>query len=421
MDLWVKQSRQAPLVRYEQAVMFAQAGKPDRAEQILRALPSDIPDAAGNAYLRGTIAINLGQLDEAREHLRRAASANPGSGQIWLALMRAGPPSPEDAETALNAGLTMRSAPALERAAYHYALGEINAAQNDPPAAFEQFSAGAKLAREARRYEPEADRRNADDARSGWTKGALGGGGAGAGDSRVGRAIFVTGLPRSGTTLIEQILASHGAVDGGDELGLLRLLEQDIGGKSRAHYERYLKAGGSAETLQNLYDHLLSERFPGSGRVVDKTLNASRYMGLISVLFPDAPIIWVRRDPLDCAWSAYRTWFARGVDWSWSLGSIAEHFRLEDALYRHWTGMFGNRILTVQYSDLIDQPEQQIGRIADHCGLAIEPAMLRSHETERLVTTASVSQVREPINRKGTGSAQPYREFLQPFVDAYHN
>lgn len=418
MEVWVEQSGNDPHVRYEQAALGAQVGQLGRAEQLLHAIGPDVPDVASNAYLHGTIATNLGRLDEARAHLRRAAHANPHSGQIWLALMKVGPDE-SDAKAALAAEPAMQAAPAPERAAYCYALGNLHAARGDPPAAFAKFEAGAKLAGEFRPYDARTDRRDADTVRSDWTSEAIEHAARPEERSGTGRPIFVAGLPRSGTTLVEQILASHSEVDGGDELGLLRLVEQDIRGTSPARIEQYVQTGGSVEALRDLHDHLLSERFPGNGRVVDKTLSASRQMGLIAILYPHAPIIWVRRDPLDCAWSAFRTWFARGVNWSFSLEAIAEHFQLEDALHRHWSGVLGDRILTVEYRALVEQPERQIERIADHCGLPFELSMVRPHETARAVTTASVTQVREPINRKGLGAAAPYRKFLQPFVDAY--
>jgi hypothetical protein len=208
-------------------------------------------------------------------------------------------------------------------------------------------------------------------------------------------------------------------VDGGEELGLFRLLEQDIGGKSAEDLDAHCARGGTLDELRALYLHLLAERYPGTGRVVDKTLNLSRYAGLVSTLFPDAPIIWLRRDPLDCAWSAFRSWFLRGIDWSWSLEDIAAHFKIEDRLFAHWSGLLGDRLLVVDYAELVSDPGRQIERILSQCGLPREPACFSPHTTARAVTTASVAQVREPINRRGIDSARPYREQLKPFSVAY--
>ena len=419
MDVWADQSRHDPYVRFEQASVAVQSGNHERAENILQEIAPDVPNAASNAYLRGTIATNFGRVAEARAHFRKAAKADPRSGQIWLALMKV-EPGKEDVQAALDAEPAMQTAPVIERAAYYYALGELHFARDDHRKAFAMFEKGAKLALEVRRYDPQIDKRDADTIRNVWTSDAIERISRTKERTKGGRVIFVTGLPRSGTTLVEQILASHSEVQGGGELGLLRLIEQDLGGSSPIHIEKYLQAGGSVDDLRNLHGHLLSERFPGNGHIVDKTLSASRQMGLIGVLYPEAPVIWVRRHPLDCAWSAFRTWFARRVNWSFSLEAIAAHFRMEDALHRHWCEVLGNRILTVEYGALVDQPDPEIERIASHCNLAFEAHMVRPHLAERSVTTASSLQVREPINTKGLAVAEPYRKFLQPFAENYY-
>ena len=127
----------------------------------------------------------------------------------------------------------------------------------------------------------------------------------------------------------------------------------------------------------------------------------------------------MRRYPLDCAWSVYRTLFLSGLDWSYSLEDIALFFRMEDSLHAHWQAILGERILTVDYADLVHAPETQIQRIMTHCGLALEPAQLQPHRTKRKIITASVAQVREPINTKGLNSSAPYRHMMAAFSDTY--
>ena len=233
------------------------------------------------------------------------------------------------------------------------------------------------------------------------------------------RPIFVTGLPRSGTTLVEQILASNSEVAGGEELSLFRLIGQDIGGLSHGDLQRLIAGGGDPQDLRDLYHHLLAERFPQTGRVVDKTLAASRNLGILASLFPDAPIIWLRRDPLDCAWSAFRTYFVRSVDWSWSLESIADYFRNEDRLFDHWTRELGERILVVPFADLVANPRHWTELITRHAGLVMEDSQLTPHLSDRAVITASATQVREAVHTRGVGSAEPYRAYLAPFLERY--
>jgi hypothetical protein len=134
---------------------------------------------------------------------------------------------------------------------------------------------------------------------------------------------------------------------------------------------------------------------------------------------PEAPIVWLKRDPLDCAWSCFRTHFLAGVSWSYDLADIAHHFRLEDELLARWQDILGDRVLVVPYEGLVADSAGWIRRILAHCQLSEEPEAFSPHENRRAVTTSSVMQVRRPINRAAVGAAEPYRAFLQPFVDAY--
>ena len=222
-----------------------------------------------------------------------------------------------------------------------------------------------------------------------------------------------------GTTLVEQILASHSAVNDGGELNIVQHLAVAAGGNGGDTVDRYLASGGTPDALGALYLHLLDERFGSTGRIVDKTIDASRFMGLIATALPDAPLIWMRRDPLDNAWSCFRTFFIGGVAWSFDFADMAHHFRLEDQLMTFWKAMLGERLLVVPFGDLVEEPASWTSRLLAHCGLEEEAAVYAPHLTERRVATASSLQVRRPINRDGIGVAAPYREFMQSFVETY--
>lgn len=403
---------------FELAAIRAQLGSLEEALQIVEKLPDGFPNEESNAYIRGTIASNLGQFELARTQLRRAIKANPRSGQAWLALAMIGRISDDDADAMDQAANGMYDAAPIERATYYYALGKLLDERGDFSHAFLNIEMGAAIMQALRRYDAKLDEASAAAAMEGWSaKSPFRGSRAGV-SAIQSRPIFVTGLPRSGTTLVEQILAAHSTVNGGEELGLFRLLEQDIGGKTRDHFDAY-EARSGCHNLRELYEHLVAQRYPGVGKVIDKTLNLSRYAGMVASVLPDAPIIWLRRDPLDCAWSAYRTWFLRGINWSWSLLDIAGHFKLEDRLFAFWKEQLGDRILEVDYTELVTDSIGQIGRILDHCDLAHEPKCFSPHESERKVITASVAQVREPINLKGLHSASNYEAQLKPFIEAY--
>jgi tetratricopeptide (TPR) repeat protein len=408
-----------PQVRYELAALAAQLGRLADASEIMEKLPVDTPNPVDYRYSLGTLATNLGRFDEAREHLRLAVAAKPGSGQAWLALAMVGEIEQSDLTSLFAAAPIVANAEPMEQAAYEYAVGKAHDEAGQNEAAFVSFARGAEIMRNARSYSVSLDKQDAVQSAKGWApilksrsldSATI--------DAEQPRPIFVTGLPRSGTTLVEQILASHSAVGGGEELGLMTIVTQDTG-KAADDFLHYQSKGGSAAELAQLYLHLLAQRQAGNSHVVDKTLDASRYMGLIATIFPTAPIIWLRRDPVDCAWSAYRTWFLRGLNWTWSQTDIAAHFAIEDALFAYWQSVLGAQMLVVNYADLVRDPQSQIERITKHCRLSLEQAQLSPHETRRVVKTASVAQVRQPIHTNAIGGSHTYRHHLKPFLAAY--
>ncbi|WP_370178340.1 sulfotransferase [Alteriqipengyuania sp.] len=419
MALLVEQSANRDLAMFERATIAAQVGRLEDASAILQSLPGNVPDPASHAYLRGTMAMNFGQIDEAEQFLLAAIEANPQLGQPHLALAKCRKRKEGDplGDRILAAGSAMANALPAEQAQYHFAAGSVQFDRKQADSAFEHFTQGAGLMATQRSYDHAADRREATISHEGYERDEI---------QRLGDmvqtdtsdAIFVTGLPRSGTTLVEQILASHSAVVGGQELGSMGVVQRDLSQNSYRGLKTY-GANAKLDNLSKLYLHLARERFGEAGRFVDKGLNNPRFIGMIASLLPQSPIIWLRRDPLDCAWSAYRTFFATGLEWSWKLEDIAHHFRIEDALFRFWSELLPDRILVVNYARLVNEPQAQIERILSFCNLASEPAVFEPHRTSRVVATASTMQVREPIGTGALGAADPYREHLRPFSDAY--
>ncbi|HEY6817299.1 MAG TPA: sulfotransferase [Croceibacterium sp.] len=400
--------------------LLAQIGAWDEVAALLRQWPAQVPKPVSYAYLRGTAALYLGETDEARRHLEEAVRLHPRVGSPWLSLdlVVDFAREPDLAELVIASERSMEQAPPAERGSYYYALGKAYADRGDHSRAFAAFARGAGAMKSHIAYSREQDRAEAIEAVRGYDADGI------AALARqqsepTGRGILVTGLPRSGSTLVEQILTSHSAVSGGGEIYRLGLLAKDVRGRSYPALRSYVDGGG-APAAARLWRHWLDERFPVPGRVVDKTLDASRLLGLAAALLPEAPLIWLRRDPLDCAWSCFRTSLAGAAPWSFDLEDIAYHFRLEDELLSRWQAILGDRLLVVPYEELVTAPEQWIRHLLAHCGLAEEPQVFAPHENRRAVTTSSVTQVRRPINRAGIGAAEPYREFLEPFVAAYY-
>ncbi|OZA72849.1 MAG: hypothetical protein B7X77_11035, partial [Caulobacter sp. 39-67-4] len=226
----------------------------------------------------------------------------------------------------------------------------------------------------------------------------------------------------SGTTLVEQILASHSGVKDGAELNLFRAATMALGGYAPSDVSRLAFFPGTENVwtlFGRVYLHLLDERFGPEGRIVDKTLNHTRMVGLIHHVLPKARFVWLRRDPADSALSCFRSHFVGGLNWAWSMRDIGAHFADEDRLHAHWTQQFPDAILTVPYEDLVKDPETWIARILEHCGLPFQAGVRDFHLTERAVTTSSSSQVRQPLNVRGIGAWRRYSQHMQPFFEAY--
>lgn len=419
-DAFVAAAGDTPQARYSKVVLLTQAGRLKAAHDLALTLPPDIPDPAGRAYLLGNTALTLGRVQEARDYLLTAVKHRPGWGPAWLTLSSTGSLKDDPiAEQMLADRAAAERQPEGDLARYWYAVGKLHADRGAHDDAFAAFAKGAALLRRLTPYSRHGNEKAAQAAMTGFPSGYIEQLNA-AQSIDTSRPIFVTGLPRSGTTLVEHILASHSTVADGAELNILQHVAVAAGGASGEALAACLAAGGSVEQLGGLYLHLMAERFGGDGRIVDKTVDASRFLGLAAALLPDAPLIWMRRDPLDSAWSCFRTFFIHGVAWSYDLTDIAHHFRLEDRLVDFWQDRLGARLLVVPYPKLVDAPEDWTSRILAHCGLAREAAAFVPHETERAVATASSLQVRRPINRDGLNVAAPYRKHLQPFIDAYH-
>ena len=419
MDAFVASAGNSPEALYQKVVLLTQTGRLRAAHDLLAAMPAGRMDPAARSYVLGNTALTLGLVEEGKAELVKVIEGRPGWGPAWLSLASAVDLANDPlGDRMLADAAAAEEQPAGDRARFCYALGKLHHDRCDHDRAFEAFARGAGLLRAELPYSRQGDRTNAEAAMSGFTPDLI------AQWNRqhsrpTDRPIIVTGLPRSGTTLVEQILTSHSAVADGGEISLAHHVAVAAGGTSGEAIAAHLARGGSIAEMGGLYLHLLEERFGPAGQIVDKTVDNSRFLGLIAAALPDAPLIWMRRDPLDSAWSCFRTFFIHGVGWSYDLADIAEHFVLEDRLVAYWQDCLGDRLLVVPYPALVDAPEDWTRRILAHCGLADEEQVHRFHETDRVVATASALQVRRPINRSGIGVAEPYRTFLQPFVDAY--
>jgi hypothetical protein len=420
MDLLVDAMGADPAARYQKAALLALIGEWREAFELIQALPEDVPDRVSNSYSRGMAALYVGKFDEAQRLLEQVTHWQPQSGPTWLALASTVNLSraPELAERLFAVERAMQSAPVADRAPYHFALGKARDDRGEHAQAADAFARGARNMKSLVSYDPDKDLAEAQRAVDGYDAARI----AAIAELQresTGRTIFVAGLPRSGTTLVEQILTCHSSVSDGGEISRLTLLANEIGGADWPTLARHVKAHGE-DALAQLWDHWLDELFPVPGRIVDKTVTTSRFLGLAAALLPQAPLIWMTRDPLDRAWSCFRTNFAgTAMPWSYDQQDMAIHFRIEDRLLAQWQAILGERLLVLSYEALVSEPEAWIPRLLAHCGLAEEPKVYAPHQNIRPVATASMVQVRRPISRGSIGAAEPYRSFLAPFIEAY--
>lgn len=406
---------------------LAKRGRTDQClAEISRVDASQRENDAAILHLLGTLAAQRGEFEEAEQLAQRTIEINPMIGQHWLSLAMIKTFRRDDPYLAQMESLRTGYAavPSAGRVPFLFALGKALHDIGEYDQAFAAIEEGAEIKRVEEAYDGSARETFTDRLISDFVPGNLSR--LTPSDCDSDRPIFVMGLPRSGTTLLEQILTSHSAVSGGGELNLFRAALHPAGDFSFNGALRY-EARSAAEQnnpwgdVGRDYMSMLDQRFGETGRIVDKTLNHSRFFGLLAHTLPNAPVIWIRRNPDDVALSVYRNFFSSTIRWAWSLSDIGHYFRCEDRLFEHWTRLHGNRILTVEYEKLVADPEPHIKSILDHVGLETEDAVFEPHRQEtRAVMTASVAQVREPISSKRVGAAQAYHAHLAPFRSAYY-
>ncbi len=224
--------------------------------------------------------------------------------------------------------------------------------------------------------------------------------------------IFIVGMMRSGSTLLEQMLAAHPDIGVAGEVPWLQEAVEQL---------QNAPPGGDADLLGltgQTYLDKLWQRHPAASRVVDKQLGNFLHLGLIHLLFPHAAILHVHRNPLDCCFSCYTLRFSQGHEYAFDLETMARQYNRYRQLMRHWQSVLPTgRILDVSYETLVSQPEPTIRNILDHLGLSWHPACLQPELVRRTVRTASLVQVRKPLYRDAIGRWKPYATWLKPLID----
>lgn len=394
-------------------------GNFDAALAIYDELFAARPDNHQVSLTRGHALKTLGRQGEAITAYRHAYASKPDFGDAYWSLANLKTYRFSDAELAAMRRLEADGSTAsVDRYHLCFALGKALEDRGEYADAFGYYDTGNRLKREELRYD--ADRMDAEMAaqKSACTPAlfaAKAGSGATAPDP-----IFIVGLPRAGSTLLEQILASHSAVEGTSELPNILALAHRLDGRRRVDEE--------ARYPGNL-DELSPDELTGFGEAylrdtamyrtgkpffIDKMPNNFRHIGLIHLILPNARIIDARRDPMGCCFSNFKQLFAEGQDFSYGLSEIGRYYSGYLDLMQHWDRVLPGKVLHVQYEDVVSDLETQVRRLLDFCGLPFEPACVNFHETDRAVRTASSEQVRQPIFRGGLDQWENFESFLAP-------
>lgn len=400
---------------------LAQAGQVEEAEKAYRKSLEIRPDAPSVHMSLAHMLKTLGQQDEALIEYRKSIEYNPALGESYWSMANLKVFRFTDEEVqAMEEQLRCDDLGEEARVHFLFALGKAYEDRKDYARAWSNYDQGNQLKRSCVVYDPEENELHLENIRDTYSAEFLAsheGAGHDAADP-----IFIVGLPRTGSTLVEQILASHSQVEGTAELPNLGKIANSTG-KYRPDGLAY------PNTLETLTDRDFAaygkeylkqvERHRVLGRpfFIDKMPNNFIHVGWIKLILPNAKIINTRRHPMDSLLGVYKQLFAKGQNFTYDTLELAEFYRCYDRIMSHWHDVLPGYILDVHYEDTVTDLEGQVRRILDFCGLEFEENCLRYYETSRPVKTASSEQVRQPIYTSALGLWQKYGDDLAEWQD----
>ena len=383
------------------ANMFGIIGQTDNAMQAYEQCLKHNPDDTSALIGRGHMLRIAGRQDEAQASYRRCVELCPEIGTAWWYLASFPRFAATDQEIAtMRAQSGSGNVTADSAVGFNFALARAFEQRNDFDAAWEQYTLGNAGKRALVKYDPVKAELELGKIRATFTADLF---------SQVKpdnaaevTPIFILGMPRSGSTLIEQILASHSQVEGTGELPYILMMTNSMITKEAGclHYTElvnYLPAEEFTRLGRNYLANADSHRVQGKPFFTDKMPPNFAHIGLIRLLLPQAKFIDARREPLAACVANYRQLFALGKNQSYDLTELGEYYVQYTMIMDHWDNVMPGAVLRVQYEDVVADLDNQVRRILEFCGLPFEAACLEYHKSERLVNTASAEQVREPI------------------------
>jgi len=405
------------------AVESMQSGDYDTALTTFDSILKILPEEPVTLTSRGNALKTQGRKEEAIDSYRRAIKKYPAHGEAYYSLANLKLFSFTDKE--IEAMESQEANPGISYMARIYldfALGKAYEDMGDFDKAFSYYERGNSFKRSQSRYKAEdittEFHAQADVFDDSFVQ-AIASSGAKAADP-----IFIVGLPRSGSTLLEQILASHSQVDGTMELPNILSLAQKLrrGDKlsGTSHYPSVLKTL-DAEALSKFGEAYIKDTRVHRGSApffIDKMPNNFRHIGLINLILPNAKIIDARRHPMGCCFSAFKQLFHEGQEFTYGLEQVGTYYKDYVELMDHWDKVLPGKVLRVQYEEVVSDLDTQVRRILDYCGLDFEENCISFYETDRSVRTPSSEQVRQPIYQSGVDQWKNFEANLEPLKKA---
>jgi tetratricopeptide (TPR) repeat protein len=405
------------------ASLLRRMGQPLEAVARLKQILASRPDDAEAWNLMGHALDEAGRGAEAIAAYDRSLSLAPGSAGAHFDRIMAGKVTAEDG---LLAGLQTLAARAAalaprDRAMLYFARGKAEEDLGRYDEAFADLAEGNRVKRGLVAYDEAAEAEGAERVRAAYTSALMQDKAGQGADSDL--PIFVLGFPRSGTTLVEQILASHPMVHGAGELKLVPRLVRNFAaetGIAGTYPEAIGQLDGSGlRRLGERYIEGARKLAPAAVHITDKLPGNYMHLGFIRLILPRAKVLHVRRDPLDTCVSCFSRSFGEELNFVYDLGELGRAYRRYAMLMDHWRQVLpADSMLEIRYEDVVEDLEGQARRILDHLGLPWDPRCLDFHRTERAVLTASVSQVRQPIFRSSLARWRRYEKHLGPLQAA---
>ncbi|MGH8287300.1 MAG: sulfotransferase, partial [Steroidobacteraceae bacterium] len=413
-----------PGFRSLKAAILARVGDVSQSIELYAGLLAEYPGHAKAWMSYGHALKTAGDQQECIDAYQRTLELAPHLGEAWwsLANLKIFRFTLADLEE-MRRQLARDDLTVEDRFHFHFAAGKALEDAGQYEASFEHYRQGNALRRETIHYDAEENAAHVRRSKALFTPeffAARTGMGCQAPDP-----IFIVGLPRSGSTLLEQILASHPQVEGTQELPDIVAIARRLGGKkTRSDVSRYPEAlaslsAGELLALGEQYLELTRiQRKTGAPLFIDKMPNNWAHVGMIHLILPNARIIDARRHPMACCFSGFKQHFARGQHFTYGLEEIARYYRDYVELMAHFDRVLPGRVHRVIYEQLVESFEPEVRRLLDYCGLPFDERCLRYYENERAVRTASSEQVRRPIFREAVDHWRHYEPWLGQLKDA---